>query len=323
VFGKLETLDLERIERDASLYRMSYYADLERLRSSLRENGLVNPPVVQETVPGRYRAVCGFRRLVCLEELGHRRCPAFVVPADIPERALFDAALRENASTRSFNPVEKAFIIRTLKKRFEVERRELLGTYPPLLSRDENSGSVLRWEKIADYPGFVQEAFADGTLCFASVALLDAGDRADREAFVETVRRLRLGAGRQKEAALLLGDLVRIRGVRLRTLLTGGDARRILDSAGESRGNAARRFLEWLRALRYPEYHAHRKSFEQWSGALGLPENVRVEPPPFFEDDHCLCRFTFRNEREFDRALEALERIRRNGKIGELKRHFE
>ena len=92
-------------------FRFSYGADLEPLILSMTHSGIIDPLIVLDR-NGTYEIVCGYRRYLAALKLGLTTVPVTVHSGSDLEA--FQMALLENLSVRSFNPLEKAFILRSL-----------------------------------------------------------------------------------------------------------------------------------------------------------------------------------------------------------------
>ncbi|HEY9165042.1 MAG TPA: ParB/RepB/Spo0J family partition protein [Candidatus Kryptonia bacterium] len=80
---------------------------LEELKSSIRENGLVQPITVRQVEEGRFELISGERRLRAVIELGFEEIPAYIIKID-SDAKLLELALTENLQREDLNPIEIA-----------------------------------------------------------------------------------------------------------------------------------------------------------------------------------------------------------------------
>jgi len=80
---------------------------LEELKSSIKENGLVQPITVRRIENGMFELVSGERRFRALSELGYKEIPAYVLQVDSDTKML-ELALTENLQREDLNPIEIA-----------------------------------------------------------------------------------------------------------------------------------------------------------------------------------------------------------------------
>ena len=108
----LERVETSKLVRDRSV---AVDPDLEELKASIREIGLSNPIRVEETEPGRYQLVQGFRRLsayrALFEETGdesYARIPAGLIARGETLQGLYRRMVDENLVRRDISFAEMA-----------------------------------------------------------------------------------------------------------------------------------------------------------------------------------------------------------------------
>ena len=97
-------------------------SDLQSLRDSIRNHGVLQPLVVRR-VGQRYQLVAGERRLRAVRALGLPQVPVQVV--DFNDQQVMEAALVENIQRTDLNPIEKAQGFRDYLGRFKMTHEEL------------------------------------------------------------------------------------------------------------------------------------------------------------------------------------------------------
>lgn len=96
---------------------------LDSLVDSIRRNGLLQPILVQEMKPGRYRIIAGERRWRASREAGLKMIPAALRKADETEELAL--ALIENVQRENLNPVEEARAYLRLSKDFTLSHDQI------------------------------------------------------------------------------------------------------------------------------------------------------------------------------------------------------
>lgn len=97
--------------------------ELEELAQSIREVGLIQPPVVRPTASGHYELISGERRYRAAQMIGLEVIPVIVKEAGHPISA--QAALIENIQRVDLNPMEVARALRSLMEQFGFQQDEL------------------------------------------------------------------------------------------------------------------------------------------------------------------------------------------------------
>ena len=130
-------------------FRISYFFSLESLLLSLKEVGLVNPPLVTYR-DHRLVLVSGWKRVLACLELSLTSIPVWVVESD-DDLQMFLLAFYENLASREFNLLEKAEILRRLKKLGEKEQK-IIRHYFPLLNIPKTSYYFDLYSAISRFP---------------------------------------------------------------------------------------------------------------------------------------------------------------------------
>lgn len=108
---------------------------LSELIASIKEIGILQPPVVRQTSPGKYELVMGERRFRAAKVAGLKSIP--VIIRQTPDNELLREALIENIHRSQLNPLEEGAAYAQLLNDFNCTHDELatkLGRSRPLIS---------------------------------------------------------------------------------------------------------------------------------------------------------------------------------------------
>lgn len=129
---------------------------MAELVASIKEIGILQPPVVRQTSAGRYELVMGERRFRAAKLAGLRSIP--VIIRQTPDNELLREALIENIHRSQLNPLEEAAAYTQLLQDFNCTHDELahkLGRSRPLIS------NTIR---LLNLPASVQSRVASGVI---------------------------------------------------------------------------------------------------------------------------------------------------------------
>jgi ParB family transcriptional regulator, chromosome partitioning protein len=147
---------------------------LEELVASIKEIGILQPPVVRQTAPGKYELIMGERRFRAAKAAGLTSIP--VIIRQTPDNELLREALIENIHRSQLNALEEAAAYSQLLTDFNCTHDELaqkLGRSRPLIS------NTIR---LMNLPTSVQQKLASGVLSAGHArALLGLSDAATIE----------------------------------------------------------------------------------------------------------------------------------------------
>ena len=147
---------------------------LDELIASIKEIGILQPPVVRQTTPGKYELIMGERRFRAAKAAGLTTIP--VIIRQTPDNELLREALIENIHRSQLNALEEAAAYSQLLTDFNCTHDELaqkLGRSRPLIS------NTIR---LMNLPTSVQQKLASGVLSAGHArALLGLSDAATIE----------------------------------------------------------------------------------------------------------------------------------------------
>ena len=129
---------------------------LDELIASIKEIGILQPPVVRQTTPGKYELIMGERRFRAAKAAGLKTIP--VIIRQTPDNELLREALIENIHRSQLNALEEAAAYSQLLTDFNYTHDELaqkLGRSRPLIS------NTIR---LMNLPTSVQQKLASGVL---------------------------------------------------------------------------------------------------------------------------------------------------------------
>ena len=145
---------------------------MAELVASIKEIGILQPPVVRQTSPGRYELIMGERRFRAAKLAGLRSIP--VIIRQTPDNELLREALIENIHRSQLNPLEEAAAYTQLLQDFNCTHDELaqkLGRSRPLISNTM---------RLLNLPASVQSRVASGIISAGHArALLGLSNEAD------------------------------------------------------------------------------------------------------------------------------------------------
>jgi len=108
---------------------------LNELIASIKEIGILQPPVVRQTSPGKYELIMGERRFRAAKAAGLKSIP--VIIRQTPDNELLREALIENIHRSQLNPLEEGAAYAQVLNDFNCTHEELatkLGRSRPLIS---------------------------------------------------------------------------------------------------------------------------------------------------------------------------------------------
>ncbi len=152
-------LALEEVEPGALQPRKHFDSEaLESLAASIRENGVVQPIVVQMGEKNKYEIICGERRWRASQKAGLKTIPAIVREVTSTQR--LQMALIENIHRQDLNPMEEAEAFQKLSQEFGLTQDAIA------VKVGRSRVSVANHLRLVKLPRSVQEDLRAGRLSF-------------------------------------------------------------------------------------------------------------------------------------------------------------
>ena len=150
-------LSIAEIERSPYQPRRDFgEEELRGLADSIRNSGLVQPPVVRRNGAGRWELISGERRLRAAQFLGWRTIQVVVKNVDDLTAASMTAT--ENLNREDLNPIEEAESYRTLQEKFSLSQQEVADRV------GRGRATVANATRLLELPDEVRELVSKGLL---------------------------------------------------------------------------------------------------------------------------------------------------------------
>jgi len=157
--GRLRTIPLDAIDPNPDQPRKHFdQAKLKHLADSVRERGILQPPVVRDLGDGRYQLIAGERRTRAarLAELTEIE----VILAETDRAGSLQDALLENVAREDLSPIEKARAYASLVDDLGMTR-EAIGR-----QMGESRMNISNYIRLLDLPDEVLDLIDNGTLSY-------------------------------------------------------------------------------------------------------------------------------------------------------------
>ncbi len=177
----IQEVPLDKVKPNPHQPRTQFdMAELESLAQSIKQHGILHPPVVSARDDGSYELVAGERRIRAAKLAGLKAVPVIIRSFD--EQQKLELALLENLQRAELNPVETAVAYHKLMEEFNLTLDQVAARMGKAKSTVANTLRLLT------LPSAAREAVAQGTISEAhGRAILAVADPEKRE---ELLRRI-------------------------------------------------------------------------------------------------------------------------------------
>ena len=299
-----QELALAAIDLTDRSFVVSYGFELDSLVDSIRQVGLLYPPLVRLQANGRGQVVCGLKRLLALDRLGRKRISVRVWPKTTSPAVCLLAALHDNVWSRGFNLVERGEMINRLLRYWD--RDTVTRKFLPRLNVPPAAKYLEQYQQLVSLEEPFRELAAQDRLGLGVASSLSHWTAVDRLALLPWLALAPLSYSKQVEMVEHLNTLSRREGLSPQAILSRPAISGLLADPGLRPAEKISRVREQLRQWCFPRFSAAQQQFDTYLKALGLYQqsDLRLQPSPAFEGN------TFSLELQFDHPQHLAERLR-------------
>jgi ParB family chromosome partitioning protein len=305
----IQNIPLQQIDLSDETFSVNFMPDLQRLRSSIEEIGLIQPVLLREK-GDRYQIVCGFRRISVMKELGKSEIESKVFEErEMNAFQLFSLSLHENLTTRGFNAVEKAVALDKLIHCFQIDPAAVIKTFLPFFSLEPNEKILKTYLALAQMEDEIKTYVLKEEVSRSNIRRLSTLTPVDRKAVLSLISSLKLGENRLREVLTLFKEISRRNQCREKDVVQRSEIQDVLSQKELTPSQKTERVKKVLLDLRYPKMHHMEKEFEKKRKALNLPHPILLYHSPFFEGRELRVEFQFATMEEYQSILSALSAL--------------
>ena len=301
-----ETIEMSRVDATDMTYRISTQTSVDDLMASIRRVGLLTPPLLRASCPGRWIIVSGFRRVAACRELGWEHMDARIAGGAVTDLEYCRLAIADNTNNRLLNIIEQSAAVSKLSVFFDDDRA--------LCQEARKSGLhispelIKKLKKLKSLYSELMSPIASGTLPLTIALELGDFDRDSALALLHLFETLKPTLNHQKEI-LTLAREISLAGHKPVIGLIKEVMTDIMEDQALDRPQKIRKIRVQLQRLRNPEMMRFEQAFQARLKRLNLPEAIRLTPPADFEGADFTFSFTFQNINQFKSASEFLIRL--------------
>ncbi len=156
--GKVDFLvDIDLLKPNPQQPRTEFDEDaLNELAASIKENGIIQPPLVEEAENGEYYIIAGERRCRAAKLAGLKKIPVRI--QKFTEEKKLEVALIENIQREDLNPVEEAVAYKKMMELSNISQEEVAKRV------GKNRSTVANALRLLKLPENMQTALANGKI---------------------------------------------------------------------------------------------------------------------------------------------------------------
>lgn len=307
-----QEIGLDKVLQDgpaAQRFIFTFRPDLSTLLASIREAGLLVPPVLREAGGGLYQIVCGWRRIQAVRSLGLESIEALIgSKKELTDEASLRRSLLENRFHRGFNEIEKAMVFVRLQDEFSSILPRLGDVLEEDLRFPQEPQALEDRRFLLSLSELVRLKVATAQLSYGQALLLRGFPVESRDLFCDLMIGCALNLQESRQAAQWVREVCLRESEDPLRLLESLRSAAAVDERRPPRKNA-QAFLGALRRRRYPALEAARARFETAWKETGLEKaEIQVSHDPTFETSELRLQISADSEDVLRERVDALRR---------------
>ncbi len=320
ISDKFAIVTSDQIDLDDRRYIFTYEPLISPMITSIKNVGLLNPPILEKTRANKYRIVTGLKRILALKHLNMNKFQAKIahIQRDEESLRLFLINLYENITTRPLNKIEKAIILDKLTNQFCIDKEYVIKSYLPLLGLGQNPEVLRRYLQLVKLEDYLKIALIEDTISIDMALKMFKMTPTARRKIFQLFSDLNFGKNRQKEFINLIQDISKIQNQSIDSILQHPDIQKIIKDESLTSPVKINRIKQLLLKMRYPKFTAIEHDFENIKRELKLPPTISLHEPAFFETNKYRLELVFQSNQEFGEQLARLNEIYNKAQIKKL-----
>ncbi|OQY28178.1 MAG: hypothetical protein B6244_07960 [Candidatus Cloacimonetes bacterium 4572_55] len=309
-------MPLDEIDRNDRTYAIRFPFLTEKsekwhsLTSSIRQVGLLHPPLIQKKRNGLFRIIDGFCRLKSAQFLEFIDLPVAILPAEIDAWQCWKAVVHSRQFGQPMNDVEIGVLLRKIKSGFELTHKELCRQVTSRFGMEISPKFARELIALADLPNPCRELVTRESLPLKTARLFSLFETDDQVRLVRFFDIFRFGRNKIRELLIFIEEICRRDEILVPDLLD--QIEKPATEETRSLPQLAESVRKKIHRMRFPILSRHRERFDGFHSSLKLPPWIRLAAAPHFENNYLETRFRFSSRKELEAILKKLEEIRRH-----------
>jgi len=303
------SINLASIDLEDNTFRITTDTRIEDLILSIKNVGLLNPPILIKKASG-LQIISGFRRISACLSLGMAQIPARILDSDRKKLECAKLAITENSLQRTLNLIEQSRSFYMLSG-FYKDNDHLAGA-ASALGLPDNPSIIKKVKKICNLSREIQNGVLSNTISLAMALELEMLEKDEGAALAILFDNLKLSLNKQREIITYIKEIAIIDNISILNLLTKSHLREIADDNDLDKNQKINKIRLYLKQRRFPEITRAEKELEIKIKNLKLSSNMKLIPPKNFEASTYFLNLQFASMEQLRENKTEIEKIIQN-----------
>ncbi|MCP4346950.1 MAG: ParB N-terminal domain-containing protein [Desulfobacterales bacterium] len=300
---------LSHIDSEDDSYRITTNTKLDDLTDSIKNVGLLNPPLLIEKSE-TFRIISGFRRTEACKKLGWSDIQAWVADPDTEKLECVKCAVTDNALQRPLNLIETSRSLKMLSDFFK-DYKELARTASEL-GLPGNLSVIKKVENLCLLPLPIQNAILSDTIPLTIALELEQLEKNTAIAFAKLFDDLKPSLNKQREIIILVKEIAAREDTSVAEILQETCLQEISGNHELNRNQKTGKIRSYLKKRRFPSITNAEEKFGKLVQELKLGNNANIIPPSNFEGTLYSLNLHFANLEDLEKHWTTIEKMIKN-----------
>lgn len=303
-FEKVSLSEIPTDVPDAGKFSFSFEPEVGALANSIRDVGLVRPPLLRSE-DGKLQVVCGLRRVLACKSLGWSEIDAFVYEAgELSDEKCLRLSLVDNDSPGRLSPVERAIALKKFSDAgYGINR--LIAEVAPKLGLPPSRKYIEECLALPALDSEILRRVHDGSLGIEQAFCLLKLRAEEISPVFRILTSCRANLNETRELIALIPDVAAMKKLSLSEFIEG-ELARIVDDESTPPRKRLELLRDHLRRARYPRITEAESAFEKAVDEMKLGNRCRVTAPKHFEGDEVTITIKAKDTEQVEEILEKL-----------------
>jgi len=313
-------VSIENISQDDQLTSFSLGTIVDSLQQSIEEIGIIHPITLSPT-EGRYRIVCGQRRVKISSLLKIKEIPAKILDSKIDDQSMLMLNLLENQAHRHYSDIEKGLILSKLSK-VKIPETRILEKYMPMIGLERSKKLLDDYLNISSLTPGLQNLLHEMNIPLRILSVFFYWDVESTRAAEKFFSLLRPGMNKWRDILEWVDEISKRDEIIPFDLFNLSELQSVLNQNDLAPNVQYDRIRQILHRRRYPMLSDLKVRLAKALDGMKLGDKTRVHVQESFESDEIRIEMKFRNREQFVSQLEKLVRASDSEALDELIRIF-
>lgn len=304
------TLNARQIQPSYFSNWLTQYKDdsqeIINLKTSIKNIGLINPPIVYPIVDNNYFLLSGYKRYQALLNLNRDKIECSLIKNSLSDVELLLIYIFDNIAHRNFSPLEISEFLNYFSQNLPENKiiTEILPIFKIRSSKDELKkylilSSLNEDEKIAVKAEIYNVKTARNLINLSND---------NRKTLLKLYEEIKPSVSYQQIILELLMEIAKRDKITFRDIISEKDIERFVSDRKISPQQKTFHLREYLERRRRPIFSKAVDEFNKIIKSLRLPKNIKIQPSEFFEDEEWILSAKFKNIDELKKINEFMRK---------------